>query len=73
MIAFVSVEISWALATAAIGVCALPCVLLGLPYLNEKFYVSYSKETGFKFGEEKRAVKRRSKERSENAEWANND
>jgi Na+/melibiose symporter-like transporter len=70
-IAFVSVDISWALCVLILSACALPCVLFGLPLFNAKFYVSYSKEYGLKIGEEKRKSKRRGKtaERQEHAEW----
>ena len=71
-IAFVSVEIGWAIAALILGACVLPAVLLGLPYLNSRFYISYDKKGGWKFGEERRQTKRKYKttEREDYAEWA---
>ncbi|MDR2153065.1 MAG: hypothetical protein LBO72_09605 [Helicobacteraceae bacterium] len=70
-IAFITAEISWALAALTIGACALPAILLGLPYLNGKFYFSYTRQHGLKFGEERRSRKRKSatKEHCDHAEW----
>ena len=76
LIAFGAIDsISWVVA-AIFGVAAiLPALLFGAPYLNSRFYISYDKESGWKFGEERRRSPRKSKtaEHSEEAEWASDD
>ncbi|MDR1451055.1 MAG: hypothetical protein LBI57_01785 [Helicobacteraceae bacterium] len=51
-------EIGWEAVTFFSIIAFLPSVLLGLPYLNEKFSISYSKTDGFSIREERRTDKR---------------
>jgi hypothetical protein len=51
-------EIGWSVAALIVCVCALPCVLLGLPYLNSRFLFSYTKADGLKITEERRRINR---------------
>ena len=67
--------IGWVTA-ALLGLGAiLPAALFGAPYLNSRFYVSYSRQSGWRFGEERRKTPRASKtaERQDYAEWADDD
>jgi hypothetical protein len=52
VLAFITTEISWALAAAMAGSAALPTVLMGIPYFNSKFRFSYDKRAGLKVEEE---------------------
>jgi hypothetical protein len=51
-------DLSWALA-AVLGAAALaPTILLGLPYANSRFYVSYNSKQGLVIREERRRNRR---------------
>ncbi|MDR1911621.1 MAG: hypothetical protein LBQ52_04660 [Helicobacteraceae bacterium] len=39
------------------GAALLPVALFGAPYINSKFYFSFSTKDGLKIGEEKRKIK----------------
>jgi hypothetical protein len=54
----IQIELTWVSAAVFAFSALLPTILFGAPYINSKFYFSYSKDYGFNFGEEKRTAKR---------------
>jgi hypothetical protein len=59
LIAFSAADISMALAALIIGACALPAVILGLPYFNAHFDITYTRDSGLNIREEKRQIKKK--------------
>jgi hypothetical protein len=50
-------DLSWPVVALLAFGALLPAVLFGLPYLNSRFMVSYSKESGLTIAEEKKIKK----------------